>query len=263
MPITLMYHDVIRQHDDDSGFAGAGAARYKLSRDEFDRHLAALTDVVSEAPGVLADLVAGKVPGWFLTFDDGGVSAITEIADALEQRGWRGWFLITTNRINTPGFLSAGQIRELDARGHVIGAHSCSHPARFSHCSSEQQFAEWYDSRMLLRDILGHDVLSASVPGGFYSRTVAEQAAKAGLKYLFNSEPTTMESTVDGCRVLGRYTVNRGMTAAHAAAILSSSWPRYRQLILWNAKKLAKQTGGAGYLKVRELLLRKAYATGS
>lgn len=263
MPVTLLYHDVVRGHDDESGFAGAGAARYKLRLSEFHSHLAYIAEAVKSAPGLLCHLTDGTPAKWLMTFDDGGVSAITDIAEALEQRGWRGWFFITTDRIDTPGFMTAAQLRELQRRGHVLGSHSCSHPARFSHGSPEQQYQEWYRSRCVLEDLLSVEITSASVPGGFYSTTVAQQAARAGVRYLFNSEPTTTETSINGCRILGRYTVYRGMTALQAAGLLSSSWPRYQQAWLWNAKKFAKRTGGAGYLKVRELLLRKAYASGS
>ncbi|MBI1346656.1 polysaccharide deacetylase family protein [bacterium] len=263
MPVTLLYHDVIRHQDDESGFAGAGAARYKLRVSEFHRHLAYIAEAVDCAPGVLEDVTQDQRTHWLLTFDDGGLSAATDIAETLEQRGWRGWFFITTDRLDTTGFISTAQLRDLHQRGHVIGSHSCSHPSRFSHATAEQQYEEWYRSRCVLEDLLGAEIRSASVPGGFYSTTVAQQAARAGLQVLFNSEPTTTESVVNGCQILGRYTVYRGMSAPQAAGLLSSSWPRYQQTLLWNAKKFAKRTGGMGYLKVRELLLRKAYATES
>src|SRR5262245_47304812 len=51
-------------------------------------------------------------------------------------------------------------------------------------------------SRELLRDILGESVTVASVPGGYYGRAVAETAAEAGIRVLFNSEPTTRTQTV-------------------------------------------------------------------
>ena len=66
------------------------------------------------------------------TFDDGGVSYYTVVADRLEAQGWRGHCFVSTDFIGQRGFLTAAQIRELDARGHVIGSHSASHPARFS-----------------------------------------------------------------------------------------------------------------------------------
>ena len=50
---------------------------------------------------------------------------------------------------------------------------------------------EWTKSRSVLEDVLGHDVAIASLPGGYFSPTVAETAAEAGLRVLFTSEPVT------------------------------------------------------------------------
>ena len=50
---------------------------------------------------------------------------------------------------------------------------------------------EWSESRQRLEDMLGHAVTVGSVPGGYFSRAVAEAAAEAGLQVLFTSEPTT------------------------------------------------------------------------
>jgi hypothetical protein len=46
----------------------------------------------------------------FLTFDDGGASALHPTADLLERRGWSGHFFVTTRRIGTPGFLDFWQL---------------------------------------------------------------------------------------------------------------------------------------------------------
>ena len=195
-----------------------------------------------------------------MTFDDGGASALAPTADLLERHGWRGVFFVTTDRIGSPTFLDAAGIRELRRRGHVIGSHSCSHPARMSACGREQLLDEWRRSRQVLSDVLGEAVTVASVPGGYYSRMVAETAAEAGYTMLFNSEPTTKAYPVNGCRVLGRYTVYRGMSARAAAGLATSSLPRWRQALMWNLKKAAKAIGGRAYLALRHTLLARKYA---
>ena len=198
--------------------------------------------------------------GLLLTFDDGGTSALAPTADLLEKHGWRGHFFMTTDYVGTPGFLSAAQLRDLHARGHVIGSHSCSHPARMALCSREQLLREWRQSREVLAEILGVPVTVASVPGGYYSRAVAEAANEAGIRVLFNSEPTTRLAMVGDCLVVGRYTVYRGMSARAAAALAAGRrLPRWRQAFWWNVKKAAKAVGGRTYLALRERLLRRAY----
>ena len=78
---------------------------------------------------------------------------------------------------------------------------------------------EWRNSRRTLSDILGEDVTVASVPGGYYSNTVALAASAAGIRVLFTSEPTTRCYFVDDCLVIGRYCLRTGTPPATAARL--------------------------------------------
>src|SRR2546423_2382858 len=263
--IALMYHDVIGDGAPaESGFSGAHADLYKMEPGQFTAHLQAIAEAVPESPSRIFDLhreeatatAAGARPPWLLTFDDGGVSAYTHIAGRLEQLGWRGHFFMTTDYIGAPSFLNREQITELHRRGHIIGSHSASHPERMSRCSEEEMLREWAGSLHVLSDILGEPVRVASVPGGYYSTRVARAAAQAGIKILFTSEPTIQGRSVDGCLVLGRYTIQRRTTPEQGAAIPSGrALPRLKQLLVWNAKKPTKALGGKYYLKARKVLL--------
>src|SRR5258707_1729352 len=185
MPITLLYHDVVdRGADDSSGFPGAGAARYKLTPAEFRDHVQAVRGVLQTPPCTVHELRPDEdtsARGLF-TFDDGGRSACTPIADLLDECGWRGHFFITADYLDTPTFVTPAQVRDLHKRGHVIGSHSCSHPRRMSSCTWEELAGEWRRSCAMLADILGEPVKTASVPGGFYSRRVGEAAAHIGIQ---------------------------------------------------------------------------------
>ena len=110
--IALQYHDVVGDGAwDASGFPGDDAATYKMAAGDFADHVRAVSRAAApHAHGVL-DLLApgrggaaanGRLPVLF-TFDDGGVSAITHTADALEAHGWRGHFFVTTDYIGKPG----------------------------------------------------------------------------------------------------------------------------------------------------------------
>ena len=258
--LSLMYHDVVEDGQwDSSGLTTAGAAEYKLEVREFERHLAAIQAALPKAAVEVVDRV-----DWtrshrpvFLTFDDGGVSAYTLIAGALERRGWRGHFFVTTNHLGEPSFVNREQVRELRRRGHVIGSHSCSHPIRMSRCTPDELAWEWRESVRVLSGILEEPVTVASVPGGHYSRQVAQAAAEAGIRYLFTSEPTAAAAMVDGCAILGRYYLQRGMTPETAAAFAQGRIPaRWKQALLWKLKKAAKAAGGDVYLRVREAAFR-------
>ena len=256
----LLYHDVVESTDwDSSGFTGAGTAKYKLSRPEFEAHLAAIARV-RETPSISAHQLANgrdETLPFLLTFDDGGVSAVTGVAGLLEKYGWRGHFFVTAGQINRKGFLNTEQIRFLKRKGHVIGSHSFSHPVRMSHCSRKELTDEWTRSIKMLSDILGEQVDTASVPGGYYSDRVGETAAAAGVRVLFNSEPTTAVRSVLGCLVVGRYNIFRGMPSGVSGDLVSvHSEARSRQWLYWNSKKIVKKIAGGPYLAVRQWLLR-------
>lgn len=264
--IVLEYHDVVRAGQfDSSGFDEPGADSYKMTCESFEAHLAAVSAGTTNVGATVDSALARAVPPTLgqraptlFTFDDGGVSAISEIAPRLEAHGWVGHFFVTTDRIGTRGFLSEAGIRELGARGHVVGSHTCSHPIRMSACSPEQLEREWRESVARLSDILGTRVTTASVPGGYHSRIVADAAANAGIKALFTSEPTTRVAYAAGCAELGRFTLRRDDPASMAAALVGRSrGARVRQWSVWNAKKVLKALGGEAYLKARALALGK------
>jgi peptidoglycan/xylan/chitin deacetylase (PgdA/CDA1 family) len=265
MILSLLYHDVVEPGQfASSGFPHGDAHIYKLERAEFELHLQKIDQALKPATKVtLLDGAGHDISSEALlfTFDDGGASALL-VAALLEKHGWRGHFLITTDYIGKPGFLRKDQIRELQDRGHVVGSHSCSHPARMSNCSPEQLLHEWKESARVLSNILGNKLRVASVPGGYYSTRVAEAAAGSGIEVLFNSEPTSRITHVKGCMVLGRYSIQQGVSAETVIRIASGErWPRLRQYLLWNSKKIAKRLGGNYYISLRKSLLRNAGST--
>jgi peptidoglycan/xylan/chitin deacetylase (PgdA/CDA1 family) len=260
--LGIMYHDVVEGGDfASSGFPGEGAHVYKLRREDFERHLDAIAaGVAASAVSRIAERREWKDAPVFLTFDDGGVSALHPTAELLERRGWSGHFFVTTGRIGTTGFLDAAAVRELHARGHVIGSHSATHPTRMAALARAELDREWRDSLARLSEITGAPVRVASVPGGYYSAEVAHSAAAAGINVLFTSEPSDRTSTVDGCLVIGRYVVQRGMGPEWSAGFASGAGSfRWRQTALWKAKRIAKAAGGSTYLKVRQAILERGH----
>ena len=242
--VTLLFHDVFVDEPAESGFRSAAADRYKLSLTRFEQHLSGLAGLPNTA-----------LP-FALTFDDGGASFYTTVADRLERFGWRAQCFVPTNFIGRPGFLTRQQLRELDARGHHIGAHSASHPLRISACSPAELRHEWNESVWELEDILGRPVHSGSVPGGYYSTAVAEAAVEAGLTTLFTSEPVTRPRQVGPCVIHGRFAI-RAHDAPQFSARLAgrAPWPRWRAWADWNAKALCKTMLGPSYMRVADWLM--------
>jgi peptidoglycan/xylan/chitin deacetylase (PgdA/CDA1 family) len=242
--VYLLFHDVYERHPGESGFDSPAADRYKLSLRQFEDELAALKAVESTA-----------LP-FTLTFDDGGRSFFTIVADRLEALNWRGHCFVPTNYIDRPGFLTRREIRELHQRGHVIGSHSASHPARMHACAPQVIADEWRTSMATLEDIIGARIDSASVPGGWYGTPVATAAAGASLNRLLTSEPVCSPGFVDGCRIDGRFTIRQHSAPGLAARLVRRGpWSRWAMWAQWNAKAAVKPILGPFYIRVADWLM--------
>lgn len=258
--VTMLYHDVAKVADFPStGFTGVFADIYKMTPEDFVAHLDAIAAVRNDAP-VLVDsklnLHSAQSP-WAITFDDGGLTALRPTVDLLEARGWRAHFFITTGRTGTPGFLDEDGVRELKQRGHLVGAHSVTHPGRMADLDDASLLREWKDSREALETMLGAPVRVGSVPGGLYTDRVAEAAARAGLEILFNSEPTRRVRSVDNCVVLGRYAFKTRSPARLAANLASErTLTMFNQWWTWNTKSVIKRASPSTFRLIRRLLAR-------
>ena len=203
---AFAYHEVTDEPHT-TGFQRPGALPYKHSRLAFAQHLAHIAASPAGAPRSVMELDAhpdGR--HLLLTFDDGGRSAL-HAAEELSRRGWVGHFFIVTGRMGTRGFLSAREVRELRAMGHVVGSHSHTHPNIFREQSAGRMLTEWRVSSDILADLLGEPILTAAVPGGHISPVVTHSASTAGFRFLFTCEPTLTPWQDGHCRILGRYLV--------------------------------------------------------
>lgn len=248
-----MYHDIC-DSPDASGFSGKDAALYKLTTAAFRGQMTSIAESGLRRPAVVMN---GGEDGdmLFITFDDGGLSAIYA-AEILEDHGWRGHFFVTTGRISTDSFLGKREIAELHRNGHIVGSHSHSHPLRMASLDRSEIFKEWQTSVRELEDITGDKVKVASVPGGLYSREVAECADENGIEFLFTSEPTMAVKRVGNCAILGRYAVQN---STHLREVESAAngdrMPWLKQQLLWNTKKPIKRLGGESFLRLREAFI--------
>jgi peptidoglycan/xylan/chitin deacetylase (PgdA/CDA1 family) len=175
-----------------------------------------------------------------LTFDDGGKSAL-ETGAELNRRGWRGHFFITTGLIGRRTFLTAGEIRQLRAAGHLVGSHSHTHPDIYRELGWERMLVEWRQSSDILAQILGEPCVAAAVPGGEISSAVLRSAGPAGLRYLFTSEPRLAPRIVAGCWILGRYCPKVSSTADDVAELARfEGWGN--KLLVQRVKALASRS---------------------
>jgi len=242
--IVLMYHDVYRQTDTESGFNQPSASFYKISAEKFEEQVCFVHNYCKQNNMPLSDIE--------FTFDDGGESFFSVIAPILEKYEFKGVFFISTKYIGSQGFLTKTQIHELYLRGHVIASHSHSHPKNMSKLSMDELIYEWGESIRTLRDITQAKIEVASIPSGFSSINVFKSAAQSGIKVLYTSEPTIKSIYRYNITTIGRYVVHRNTTLNSISRLISNS--SYRNLILIKYRLLgfAKKCLAGNYDRIKK-----------
>ncbi|OMQ15791.1 hypothetical protein A7K94_0207015 [Modestobacter sp. VKM Ac-2676] len=125
-----------------------------------------------------------------LTFDDGSATHATVGLPALSRFGYPATFFPMTVVLDKPDWLSSDQLRELDAAGMTIGAHSWDHQ-RMDRISGDQWAEQVDQPRHTLADVLGHPVDLLAYPHGVWNQDTLTHAASAGYRAAFQlSDPT-------------------------------------------------------------------------
>ena len=238
MSVVLMYHDIVTKEDKSSGFQNESAFQYKVEESAFEEQVKALLgkDVI-------------------FTFDDGGVSFLTKAAPILEKYDFKGVFFISTKYIGTPGFLTAEQVKALEGRGHVVGSHSHTHPEIFTKLTKEEIHEEWSKSYEILQSILGKRDLPMSIPNGYASKTIMQQAIDCGFTDIYTSQPTTKVKLFRKHNVIGRYVVHDNMTTENVLRIVTSKGTKMKKALKWHVLNMVKGVLGESYDKLKAKIL--------
>ncbi|MDF2522754.1 MAG: polysaccharide deacetylase family protein [Clostridiales bacterium] len=255
---SLIYHDI--SFEDKSNICLKCKdleAKYLLTSSEFKTQVSAVSKlaIAAEPVGDIKEInEIGSVTAAFLTFDD-GYSSIVDIAHVLESEGLKGYFFIIGDRIGQKGYATKEELQKIRRKGHVIGTHSYTHPRNISRLEPKDIIAEWKKGIEVLQDILGEEILTAAVPGGFTSRRVIRAAAEAGIKLLFTSEPLIRVKCYPDIVVLGRYNITSSMNTSYVTELLRGNrFIRLRQFLIWNIKKVIKTVMGRHFVKIKSMI---------
>jgi peptidoglycan/xylan/chitin deacetylase (PgdA/CDA1 family) len=184
--VYLMYHELelagrkLRQSE-------PGYVRYILPVETFRNQMEWLTRSSFGGLNVSEALAYPTEPSVCITFDDGCDTDLIAAAPILREFGLHATFYLTAGFVGTPGFLSAEQVRELDAQGFEIGCHSMTHPY-LSDIWEPELKREIVDAKQKIEQILGHALDHFSCPGGRYDQRTLAMARQAGFKTVANSE---------------------------------------------------------------------------
>lgn len=194
LPI-LTYHRLL---DKDPSQA-ADPKRISVSQKQFRSHLSWLKRLGYQTLRLdrYIDMLnrGEKVPGrsFAITFDDGYEEVLTLALPVLKEFGFTATvFAVPGSSANawddgSAKLLTISQLRELDAEGITIGGHTCSHvhlPVVSPHIAQK----EIADSRVRLKQILGHEVSLFAYPYGESTPEVEKWTQDAGYTAAFATD---------------------------------------------------------------------------
>jgi peptidoglycan/xylan/chitin deacetylase (PgdA/CDA1 family) len=115
-----------------------------------------------------------------LTFDDGYEDFYTDVLPILRKNDVKATAYIISGVINKPNYMTEAQIREVNESGLVeIGAHTVDHPNLESLLPDEAK-KEIVESKTMLENKFGIDVVSFAYPYGNYNDAIASFVKNAG-----------------------------------------------------------------------------------
>lgn len=143
------------------------------------------------SPAMLIDALDGKrgLPPHpvVLTFDDGYADFATAAAPVLHRYGFVATDYVVSGFIGHSGYMSAAQVRRMDAQGLVIGSHTMHH-IDLAMTAPAVARAEIDGGKAALEQLLGHPVLDFAYPYGGFDSAVEQMVRDAG----FRDAVTTM-----------------------------------------------------------------------
>ena len=233
---------------------------YAVSPDDFRSY--ALAARQSARRAIPVSHVPGELGGAFysLTFDDGHESDYTQAFPILQELGLRATFFVVPTLVESPGFVTWTQLREMVAAGMEIGSHSLTHPF-VDQLDEPGLRREFGDSKKLIEDRLGAAVRAASLPRGWEAPGMEAVLGDLGYR-VFCTSRVGWWHPGDRPLLMPRIAVRQGMTLEDFAAILQAE-----RRVLWRlqaieaAKDLVKAClGRRGWAALRAPILRLRYA---
>jgi peptidoglycan/xylan/chitin deacetylase (PgdA/CDA1 family) len=195
-------------------------------------------------------------PSVCITFDDGCETDWIAAAPVLREFGFHATFYLTAGFLGTPGYLSAEQVRALDAQGLEIGCHSMTH-AYLSDLPEMGLKHEIADAKTKIEQILEHAIEHFSCPGGRYNQRALAMARRAGFKTVANSEFHANDSSTSTFE-LGRVAMLRDLSIAQFSAICQDRGLWKKRLEHQARRGVQRLVGNRAYDRLRAILLRES-----
>jgi peptidoglycan/xylan/chitin deacetylase (PgdA/CDA1 family) len=265
---VLLYHGV-------APTAPAAVQPWVMHPDRFAAHLDLIVErrLTPLTVSQMVDAGRGEAPmperPVVITFDDGLADFAEHAWPALRERQLTATHYIVAGAIGgradwltdldepAPPMLSADQIRQLDAEGCEIGAHSMTHP-ELDTLSRREIDDEVTHSRRELSTILHKPVRSFAYPHGYHDRRVRDAVVRAG----YDSAAAVREafsSRGDDQLALARLTLLHDVTVDELGPILDGVGhpvAPFPEPVRTKAWRVARRVGGRKALATAERALR-------
>jgi peptidoglycan/xylan/chitin deacetylase (PgdA/CDA1 family) len=155
-----------------------------------------------------------------ITFDDAFLSVFENAVPVLKEYGLPAGIFVPAGCLGRPPswampetsgdkdevLMSERLIAGLDKDGFEIFSHTVSHPV-LTDVGAEALESELIDSKDLLEEMLGHEVVAISYPYGAHDLKTCSAAQKAGYRLGFTIEPCAVDGSTDPMRI-GRLAVS-------------------------------------------------------
>lgn len=168
-----------------------------------------------------------------ITFDDGYRDNYENAYPILKEKGFKATIFMIADAIGEPQYLTAAQLKELDANGIAIESHTYSHKAMTS-LSDSQANEELRKSKEILSQLLHKDVKYLAYPQGKVDDRVAELAKENGYNLAFTVGPGNTKRG-EKLQRLSRMPIFEGATSSwtaldffmvrlHMSEVVAATW---------------------------------------
>lgn len=189
-----------------------------------------------------------------ITFDDGDVTQCGAAARILQEFGLKATFFITLGWTgNDPKYMGWSELDALRKAGHRIGLHSWSHLLLTS-CSEDQLQEQLSKPRQVLKEKLGVDAQTMSMPGGRWNARVLAACKQAGYSRVYTSDSWRAPFEFEGMTVLGRMNVTNKLNGEQLVAAVRAAESPKNKIIGHSKTAVQRVLGDAAYHRLWSLV---------
>ncbi len=163
-------------------------SKFAITPEEFYSLIISVKEKIVSIDGLRNTILKDPV---VLTFDDGYESIISKVAPFLFSEKIPFTCYVTTGYLNHDSYLTEAQLKDVSQIQYcTIGSHMCTH-SKTRQMTAEQIKKEWVNSKELLQELIGKEVLHAALPYGAYL-SCSEKSKRIALMSGYNTIANTI-----------------------------------------------------------------------